>query len=56
MAESFGIMRFYGVDASYTQTGQQTGSGGSYSYSAAADRANRPVNFVSWGDAARFTN
>jgi formylglycine-generating enzyme len=35
---------------------QRTGSSGSYSYSVAADYANRPVNFVSWGDAARFTN
>jgi len=32
------------------------GSAGSYTYSVAADRANRPVNFVSWGDAARFAN
>ncbi len=27
-----------------------------YSYSVADDWANRPVNFVSWGDAARFCN
>lgn len=41
------------------QTGcdiQQSGSPGSYAYSVAVDRANRPVNFVSWGDAARFAN
>ena len=35
---------------------QRTGSPGNYSYSVAADRANRPVNYVGWGDAARFTN
>ena len=35
---------------------QQTGSSGSYSYSVASNWANRPVNYVSWGDAARFTN
>jgi formylglycine-generating enzyme required for sulfatase activity len=35
---------------------QRSGSSGSYTYSVAADRANRPVNFVSWGDAARFAN
>jgi formylglycine-generating enzyme len=35
---------------------QQTGSSGSYSYSVASDYANRPVNFVSFWDAARFTN
>jgi len=27
-----------------------------YTYSVAADFANRPVNFVSWGNAARFAN
>lgn len=35
---------------------QQSGSAGSYSYSVAADAADRPVNYVSWGDAARFMN
>jgi formylglycine-generating enzyme required for sulfatase activity len=35
---------------------KRTGTSGNYSYSVAADWANRPVNFVSWGDAARFTN
>ena len=34
----------------------RTGSAGSYAYSVAADYANRPVNYVSWGDSARFTN
>jgi formylglycine-generating enzyme len=29
---------------------------GNYSYSVAANWANRPVNLVSWGDAARFCN
>ncbi|MHC4697707.1 MAG: IPTL-CTERM sorting domain-containing protein [Planctomycetota bacterium] len=35
---------------------EQTGSSGSYTYSVAGDWADRPVNFVSWGDAARFAN
>ncbi len=35
---------------------QRSGAPGSYSYSVAADYANRPVNFVSFGDAARFVN
>ncbi|MBE3038894.1 MAG: SUMF1/EgtB/PvdO family nonheme iron enzyme [Chloroflexi bacterium] len=35
---------------------QRSGSQGSYTYSVASDWANRPVNFVSWGDAARFAN
>ena len=35
---------------------QRSGSSGSYAYSVAPDRANRPVNYVSWYDAARFSN
>ncbi|MCX5653057.1 MAG: SUMF1/EgtB/PvdO family nonheme iron enzyme [Planctomycetota bacterium] len=35
---------------------KRTGSSGAYTYSVASDYANRPVNFVSWGDAARFAN
>lgn len=35
---------------------QRSGSAGSYSYSVAPEWANRPVNYVSWGDAVRFAN
>jgi probable HAF family extracellular repeat protein len=35
---------------------QRDGSSGTFTYTVAADRANRPVNWVSWGDAARFCN
>ena len=35
---------------------EQTGSSPNYTYSVAPDWADRPVNFVSWGDAARFAN
>jgi hypothetical protein len=35
---------------------KRNGVSGSYTYSVAADWANRPVNWVSWGDAARFCN
>jgi formylglycine-generating enzyme required for sulfatase activity len=35
---------------------ERVGSPGNYTYSVAPDWANRPVNFVSWGDAARFAN
>jgi formylglycine-generating enzyme required for sulfatase activity len=35
---------------------QRSGSSGSYTYSVTSDWANRPVNRVSWGDAARFAN
>jgi formylglycine-generating enzyme required for sulfatase activity len=32
------------------------GAAGSYTYSVAPDWADRPVNYVSWADAARFSN
>lgn len=35
---------------------QRSGFPGSYTYSVAPDWANRPVNLVDWGDAARFAN
>jgi formylglycine-generating enzyme len=35
---------------------ERHGESGNYTYSVAADRAKRPVNYVSWGDAARFMN
>jgi sulfatase modifying factor 1 len=35
---------------------KRTGDPGGYSYSVAANWADRPVNFVSWGDAVRFCN
>jgi formylglycine-generating enzyme required for sulfatase activity len=35
---------------------KRSGSSGSYTYSVAADWADRPVNYVSWADAARFSN
>jgi sulfatase modifying factor 1 len=35
---------------------KRDGLSGAYNYSVASDWTNRPVNFVSWGDAARFAN
>ncbi|MGD8451918.1 MAG: SUMF1/EgtB/PvdO family nonheme iron enzyme [Phycisphaerae bacterium] len=35
---------------------QRSGSSGSFTYSVAAEWANRPVNYTNWGDAARFVN
>jgi formylglycine-generating enzyme required for sulfatase activity len=35
---------------------ERTGSAGSYKYTVAEEWAKRPVNFVSWADAARFAN
>jgi len=52
----------YGLYSVYMNLGEgscrieRTGLWGSYSYSVADDWAHRPVNFVSWEDAARFCN
>ena len=35
---------------------ERQGTPGSYGYSVAGDWADRPVNYVSWGDAARLSN
>ncbi|MHC4697179.1 MAG: DUF4215 domain-containing protein [Planctomycetota bacterium] len=35
---------------------ERNGTSGSYTYTVAGDWSNRPVNYVSWGDAARFCN
>ena len=35
---------------------EQSGAPGSWSYSVAPEREDRPVNYISWGDAARFAN
>jgi formylglycine-generating enzyme required for sulfatase activity len=35
---------------------ERWGSPGNFYYSVASDRADRPVDYVSWGDAARFSN
>ena len=35
---------------------ERTGSSPNYSYSVGAEWVDRPVNYVSWGDAARFAN
>lgn len=34
----------------------RTGISGNFNYSVASEYANRPINFISWGDAARFCN
>jgi formylglycine-generating enzyme required for sulfatase activity len=46
-------------DADPTREGcniKQLGAPGSYTYTVAPDWADRPVNYVSWADAARFAN
>jgi sulfatase modifying factor 1 len=55
--DTYGLYSTYMGRSDYWGCGiQRTGSAGSYAYSVAADRANRPVNYVNWGDAARFMN
>ena len=44
------------ADYPYACKIQQTGNSGSYTYSVAEDYRTRPVNYVSWYDAARFCN
>ncbi|MCY2927250.1 MAG: SUMF1/EgtB/PvdO family nonheme iron enzyme [Planctomycetota bacterium] len=51
--------RLYNTDTwriSYGCRIQRSGSSGSYTYTVASAYANRPVNYVSWADAARFCN
>ena len=57
--DTYGLYNSSMADSSWGTWGcniERTGSSGSYSYSVAADWANRPVNYVSWGHAARFAN
>ena len=58
--DSYGLYNAYmDYDADPTRQGcniKRTGSSGTYSYSVAPDWADRPVNYVSWGDAVRFAN
>jgi len=44
------------ANATYACNIVRTGSVGSYAYSVDPNWANRPVNYVSWGDSARFAN
>jgi sulfatase modifying factor 1 len=44
------------TDAKYGCRIDRQGAPGSYSYGVSSDWANRPVTYVSWGDAARFAN
>ena len=43
-------------DTSYGSGITRSGASGSYTYTVASDFVNRPVNYVSWGDSARFAN
>ncbi len=54
--DTYGLYNTSMWSSSYGCKIERTGSSGSYSYSVASDWADRPVNYVSWGDAARFCN
>ncbi len=58
-ADTYGLYNTSMVDLNHPSWGcniQRSGSSPNYSYSVAPDWADRPVNWVSWGDAARFAN
>lgn len=55
-SDPYGLYNTYMWSHDYGCKIQRSGSSGSYAYSVAADRADRPVNYVSWYDAARFSN
>jgi len=54
--DTYGLYNTSMSDNTYGCQIQRSGSSGNYTYSVASDYANRTVNYVSWGDAARFTN
>lgn len=54
--DMYGLYNANMWSSSYGCKIERTGSWGSYTYSVAGDWATRPVNYVSWGDAARFAN
>jgi formylglycine-generating enzyme required for sulfatase activity len=54
--DTYGLYNTSMWSSSYGCKIQRSGSSGSYTYSVESDRANRPVNYVSWGDSARFAN
>jgi formylglycine-generating enzyme required for sulfatase activity len=54
--DTYGLYNDSMWSSSYGCKIERSGSSGSYSYSVASDWVDRPVNYVSWGDAARFAN
>ncbi|NLF09589.1 MAG: SUMF1/EgtB/PvdO family nonheme iron enzyme [Pirellulaceae bacterium] len=54
--DTYGLYNANMYSNSYGCKIERLGSAGGYTYQVAADRADRPVNYVSWGDAARFIN
>ncbi len=54
--DTYGLYHTNMWNAGYGCKIERTGSSPNYDYSVAAGWADRPVNYVSWGDAARFAN
>ncbi len=54
--DTYGLYNTNMWSSSYGCRIERTGTSGSYTYSVAGDYANRPVDYVSYWDACRFTN
>jgi len=54
--DTYGLYNAGMSSTSYGSGITRSGTSGNYTYSVASDYANRPVNWVSWGDSARFAN
>jgi formylglycine-generating enzyme required for sulfatase activity len=54
--DTYGLYSTYMSDTSWGCGITRSGSSGSFTYSVASDFVNRPVNWISWGDSARFSN
>lgn len=54
--DTYGLYNISMWSSSYGCKIQRSGTSGSYTYSVALDRANRPVNYVSYWDSLRFAN
>ena len=54
--DTYGLYNIYMWSSEFGCKIERTGTSPNYSYSVSAEWVNRPVNYVSWGDAARFAN
>lgn len=54
--DTYGLYNTSMWSSSYGCKIERSGTSGNYTYSVASDWANRPVNYVSYWDACRFTN
>jgi len=54
--DTYGLYNTYMSRTDYGSGITRGGTSGSYTYSVASAFVNRPVNFVCWGDSARFAN